>query len=123
MRIVALFLLLGVTMTGGVDYATGASSSKEDEVLYVTINGPDAVEPGSECMWWASISNGTPPYSFEWTKNGQTVGGDDDYVYIYAHPVFDPEFRVTVYVEDALGIEGYQELMVDVDSNADICMI
>lgn len=44
----------------------------------VTINGPSSVQENDFCTWFASVSDGTPPYSYSWRKGAAPVGSGSE---------------------------------------------
>ena len=40
----------------------------------VMINGPSDVRENDFCTWFATVSDGTPPYSYSWLKGASPVG-------------------------------------------------
>jgi pimeloyl-ACP methyl ester carboxylesterase len=85
--------------------------------LSVSITGPSNVKPGATCEWFATVSDGTPPYSYSWTPGGYT--GDD---YDYTNSVGDGgSFTMAVTVTDANGAHGSASELVHVKTSAMAC--
>jgi hypothetical protein len=38
--------------------------------LSVSLTGPSDVDAHEWCTWWASVSGGTPPYTYDWSVSG-----------------------------------------------------
>jgi pimeloyl-ACP methyl ester carboxylesterase len=81
------------------------------------INGPYEARPYGSCNWNASVSNGTPPYTFTWRADGQHIGSDESVG--YSNPGYT--FMLQVTVVDAVGREGSAAIYVNVDWNANDC--
>lgn len=87
----------------------------------VSISGPTQIQPGATCTWYASVSDGVSPYTYEWTSNDAPVG--NDYYYTGSKPIGSggTSFRVGLRVTDAGGRQGQYELTVFEDSSAGLC--
>jgi hypothetical protein len=49
--------------------------------VFVDIVGPSSMEPYGSCVWWANASQGSGTYTnYEWTANGQPVGGNSEFL-------------------------------------------
>ena len=64
----------------------------------VDIMGPTEVAPGDPCVFWASPSGGTPPYTYEWTAAGQT---SSSYDITYTASANQSGYWVTLVMRDA----------------------
>lgn len=47
--------------------------------LSVTVDGPRVVGMNENCTWTVNASYGTPPYTYEWQRNGVEVGSGQSY--------------------------------------------
>ncbi len=78
--------------------------------LDVTINGPIEVRPNVFCSWFATVSGGSGPYTYDWYKSGIPVGGNSAYVTLYTDI---SSFRLRVDVtEPSTGAFGTHQIMV-----------
>lgn len=47
--------------------------------MFASIDGPSTIAPGRSCYWFADVSGGTFPYTYEWYKDGVLVSTSDTY--------------------------------------------
>jgi pimeloyl-ACP methyl ester carboxylesterase len=87
----------------------------------VSISGPTEIRPGAVCTWYASVGDGTPPYSYGWTNDGMPVGNDYSYTGSKGAGSTGSSFLVRVLVTDAVGAQGAREITVSENSSADLC--
>lgn len=80
------------------------------------INGPFDVRPNNICNYSASVTNGTPPYSYTWRANGSHIGSGESVTYGASYT-----FLLELTVVDAIGREGSTAGYVNVDWNANDC--
>ncbi|HVA56515.1 MAG TPA: hypothetical protein VNF92_01380 [Gemmatimonadaceae bacterium] len=98
-------------------------NSRDSVVLAVkaydaAINGPTTVRPFATCTWYGSASNGSSPYSYDWTS---PVSSSDQY-FTYENGSNDGEaFYLTLDVTDAAGYEIPLTETIHVSTNAPIC--
>ena len=89
--------------------------------LTVSISGPTLIRPGATCLWQASVADGTPPYSYQWTIDGAD-GGTGASASGHKDPGnFNSSFTVSVAVTDAGGLHGTRDITVTESSSAPIC--
>lgn len=89
--------------------------------LSVSISGPTRIQPGATCTWDAPTSGGSPPYSYQWTNDGQLAGSSYSYTGSKAWGSSSSWFSLKVSVTDAAGTIRDAEITVYVDSSAGIC--
>lgn len=83
----------------------------------VSIGGPSRVKPNTTCMWWATVSGGTPPYTYSWYRNGYPVG-NGDYVYVATGTT---NFTMALTVQDRYEQTGSASRGITVTSSALNC--
>lgn len=88
--------------------------------LQVGIAGPanNLVKPHVECLYTASASGGTPPYSFTWHVNKVVVGSGQ----FHYHTAGTVNFVLEVRVSDAASGNGSNTLSMVVDHLAPDCL-
>lgn len=89
----------------------------------VSIDGPTEIQPGATCTWYAVVSGGTAPYSYQWTNDGQPVGNDYSYTGSKGAGSTSSWFTVKLVVTDAAGGSSQHEITVYETSAAEICLI
>lgn len=89
----------------------------------VSIDGPTEIQPGATCTWYAVVSGGTAPYSYQWTNDGQPVGNDYFYTGSKGAGSTSSWFTVKLVVTDAAGGSGQHEITVYETAAAQICFI
>ena len=88
------------------------------EAYDAAINGPTSVQPFATCTWYGSASNGSSPYSYNWTT---PVSYSGQY-FSYQNGSNDGEaFYLTLDVTDAAGYEIPLTETIHVSNNAPIC--
>jgi hypothetical protein len=87
-------------------------------VLNVSIDGPDEVRPNVDCSWYADVSGGSPPYTYQWYQNWMGAG-TDPWVDLYTGYT---GFVIRLYAWGADGSQGYGQLFVTNTSSAPICI-
>jgi subtilisin len=87
--------------------------------LSVGLSGYGLVRPFALCSWFAAASGGTPPYSFAWQVDGQSVG---DGTSVLAFTNAGSDFWVNVLVTDAGGGAAANAMSVGVSSGANECL-
>ncbi len=75
----------------------------------MTINGPIEVRPNVFCSWFATVSGGSGPYTYEWYRGGSPAG-NSAYVTLYTDISSFP-LRVDV-AEPSTGAFGTDHIMV-----------
>ena len=66
----------------------------------VEITGPSMVQVGTTGTWQATVTHGTPPFSYQWLINGISISGADDSSYSRKVVQGDNDFTLTVKVTD-----------------------
>ncbi|HET7631928.1 MAG TPA: hypothetical protein VFK16_06420 [Gemmatimonadaceae bacterium] len=82
------------------------------------INGPTRVRPFVECSWYGSASDGSSPYSYQWTGAAQHTG---QYLTFENGSNNGEEFTLTLYITDHDGYKIGISRNVQVSSSAPIC--
>lgn len=84
--------------------------------ISVSILGSETVPPGIQsCYFWASASGGNGNYTYEWTKNGQPIGGDSPALYVSTG---SSNFTLAVTVYESGFSSGNASFPVTVSSSA-----
>lgn len=87
--------------------------------LSVSIANPIKVKPNVQCLWTATVSGGTQPYSFAWEVGGVAVGSTNPLQYTNS----GSSFSLRVVVTDAQGIGiGDATKSVQVLASAAVCL-
>jgi subtilisin len=74
----------------------------------VDIGGPTVVNASSYCSWWASVSGGTPPFTYEWTRDWAVVSTSE----WYNATTPGGNFTLTLSVTDANNQTGVKQIWV-----------
>jgi subtilisin family serine protease len=77
----------------------------------VTINGPSLVPARRQCTWYAAAANGTEPYTYSWTVNGNPAGDGTDTLTITTP---SSAFTIGVTATDANGLQASNSLSVSI---------
>jgi pimeloyl-ACP methyl ester carboxylesterase len=88
-------------------------------ITNVSIGGPGVVRGGSVCTWTATVTGGTAPYSYRWTKNGVAVG-DDLSSLTLSTPT--SQFTLALTVTDSHSSSKAGSRTVSVSSSAAVCV-
>lgn len=86
-------------------------------ITSVTIGGMSQVPPNESCTWWASVSGGTPPYTYNWYAQGNWQGSWS-YVTVATGT---SNFTLTLLVQDSRGKTGSANKAITVTSMAPDC--
>lgn len=125
MRIQSLllpFALTAITLAGCAKDATVPEAAPPRAVptaratlgtLNVTIAGPGSINNWWECTWYAWVSGGTPPYTYQWSAMGMTPTGPDDADYWTGYKAVSSYGALDVYVSDANGNTGHRSLIIE----------
>lgn len=81
--------------------------------LNVSISGPTEIPPGATCTWTASVANGTPPFSYNWTIDGNFAGTAYSATGSKDPGNFSSSFLVRVSVTDSGGSSGERQITVN----------
>lgn len=89
--------------------------------LYVTISGPGDVQTGWTCSWYAYVSGGTAPYTFQWGAEGmyETESYDN---YWRGYAAIGGNVGLNVSVMDANGKTGFGYLVINSSNYAPFCI-
>jgi hypothetical protein len=79
--------------------------------LSVSISGPSEITACGAGTYTASVSNGTPPYTIQWLRDG-TVIGSGSTLYLYGQPA--GTFVLTGRATDSVGVQGSDSKWVTV---------
>ena len=85
----------------------------------LTIFGPSRVKPNTTCMWWPSVSGGTPPFTYDWYRNGAWISSDE-YAYIQTGSA---TFTLRLDVADHYQQTASKSKSVTVSSSAQQCPV
>lgn len=88
--------------------------------LHVTINGSTTVVKGVAKTWTSTVTNGTSPYTYKWTRNGVTVGTSASYT--GSATVCGP-FTIVLLVTDALSNTATASIDIDVTGGSPPCAV
>ena len=98
-------------------FSRGEAPSVPPLEFAVFIDGPAQVEPNDTCIWYAMVSGGSEPYSYEWRRNGDLVGTSSE----YTASDFSSSFDLVVSVGDASGAARQAGIQVTVESGVGAC--
>jgi hypothetical protein len=89
----------------------------------VSIDGPTQIQPGGTCAWYAVVTGGTAPYSYQWTANQMAPSSGSDYYFTGSKDSgsFATSWLLKVVVTDAVGGQGEHEITVYEDPSAMAC--
>lgn len=92
--------------------------------LTIYLAGPHLIKPGATCTWWAVVSGGYQPYSYEWTGEIQPYGTTGQYYTGHKDPILQgPQFKIRLDVSENYRYNGaYALLTVHEDPDAPECM-
>jgi pimeloyl-ACP methyl ester carboxylesterase len=110
---------VGLDQVAQAMYSVGASAVNPPPpppAITVSIAGPARVRPNVNCAWQASVSGGTPPYSYNWTKTGGFNGYDSE-----ALTSFSSSGTLYLQVGDAAGNNASTSKAVSVSSSNPFC--
>ena len=124
--------LISVSSTGGISglaigtadvHATAGSVTASRNVyvkagLSVSISGPGQVQKFDTCDWDASVSGGTPPYSYSWTVTSASGTSFGDYWEGY---LIGGQSTMTVNVTDANGVQKSAQKSIVAFFSAPLC--
>jgi len=84
--------------------------------LNVTIEGETDVPDFFDCTWTAEVSNGTPPYSYQWFRDGDPIEAEGTNAEVTLD-TGNEDFVLEVLVEDSGSSAGSSpEVSIDVSS-------
>ena len=85
--------------------------------LTANIGGPLSVQPGSNCSWIGSGGGGTPPYSYDWTRDQASAGNES----MYTGPAAPVSFVLRLRVADSGARIAFRSITVTTDIGAAFC--
>jgi hypothetical protein len=88
--------------------------------LTVTIQGPTSVVKGVAKTWTSTVSNGTSPYTYKWTRNGATVGTSASYT---GSATVCGTFTIILTVTDSNSNTATRSIDVDVTGGTPPCAV
>jgi hypothetical protein len=116
LKATATLVLAGGLAVFGTRAAATAAPTQDDAVakktLTVTIIGSTSPARNTNCQYTASVSGGTPPYSYSWIGVGLIDGWDAQTATYNWSTIGNKALRVDV--QDALSDTGYADLGVTV---------
>lgn len=83
----------------------------------VKIVGPSSVRANAQCFWQA-IASGTPPFTYNWTKDGGSIGTESEVTTSFA-----VSGTIAVQVWDAAGGSGNSSKLISVSPSARVCLL
>lgn len=86
----------------------------------ISIDGPTRIQPGATCIWSASVSGGTAPFTYDWHINGTDMGSGDSFESAKPAGMFSP-FTVYLDVWDNNGFARSTSISVTETSSAPFC--
>lgn len=91
--------------------------------ISVGISGPEEIEPGATCTWYAQVTTGTAPYTYSWKSNGAVVGSA--YSYTGSKPIGSggTTFTLRLIVDDSANGHGEYQITVAEILGAGLCPI
>lgn len=95
---------------------TGPLQSQGEQTLTVTVDGPSPINANERCTFWAFVSGGTPPYTYDWGPSPSTSGPEITLSK-------GESFRIDLLVTDANGDYGLAFKWVDVRPTYLTCMM
>jgi len=85
--------------------------------LTANIGGPLSVQPGSNCSWTGSGGGGSPPYTYDWTRDQVSAGSSS----IYTGPAAPVSFVLRLRVRDSGARYAYRSVTVTTSTSAPFC--
>jgi subtilisin family serine protease len=90
----------------------------------VEITGPDAIDPLDTCTWTAAVTDGLPPFSYDWfVHSSSPVGTGPSYTGGEPGGNTGNDFNLFVVVTDHVGRVSEDEIIVELDGSAPPCLI
>ncbi len=89
----------------------------------VSISGPTRILPDATCSWYADVSGGIPPYTYNWYNDGIGVGTSSWYTGGKDPGNLTDHFPLRVDVRDGRGDTATKQITVYEDPNARVCFI
>jgi hypothetical protein len=112
-------ILVSVDGLSKLDGATGSSALTVNATtpppFSVSISGPSSLASYSNCMWFAEVSGGSGPFTYEWTVDGMPAGESSSYFsyWMGSEPV---TLGVTVRESDGTPVTASKFVSVDPDA-------
>jgi subtilisin family serine protease len=90
----------------------------------VDVTGPDAIDPTETCTWNAHVTDGVPPFSYNWfVHSSSPVGSGPSYTGGEPGGNTGNDFNLFVVVTDHVGRVAEDEIIVTLDGSAPPCLI
>lgn len=118
LSLAAMAVLVGLAFQPG----QAANDAVPQDAITASILGPSSMQPDAECLFSASVSGGTPPYTFQWWRDGVQVGTGESVLISRQSGSSATQLRVQLQAWDYNDDYDYIEKMVDLDEEAPICM-
>lgn len=108
---------------GLLQTATAVGPPPPTYSLSVSIDGPTQIRPGATCTWYAAVSGGTSPYSYQWTASQMAPPSGTDYYFTASKDQgsLATSWLMKVVVTDAAGGAGEHEITVYENPSAMVC--
>lgn len=90
--------------------------------LNVTISGQSTVRPSVSCVWTASIGNGSAPFVYTWSVNGQPVSNNSPYPFELVYQNTGATFTIGVSVTDVTTAVGSATKSAAISGSAPVCL-
>ena len=109
------------TVRATIDGVNGTSAITVYVPLTVGISGPTQIRPGATCLWDATVSGGTSPYTYNWFNDNMSVGTGSEYTGGKDPGNLGDHFTLRVDVADAGFGRGSHTITVYENASAQIC--
>lgn len=119
-----LCALLALSLGGFAGAATGtvrSAPSAANSSMYMSFSGPTEVATHWTCSWYAYVSGGTAPYTYQWSEEGMVREESYDNFW-RGRAVVGGTVWLNVLVTDASGKSAWGYLGITSDNNAPLCM-
>jgi len=90
--------------------------------VHTEIQGPWEMQPDGTCLFTADVTGGTPPYTYQWWRDGVPMGTGSTALISRQSGSSATEIRVQLEAWDYYDDQDYTERIVDLDEEAMPCM-